>query len=62
MNDYMEDLCSICQYADECTLPKVFPVMECAEFDDGYDGPEYYDADAVREWRDRVLYGLAPVE
>jgi len=56
MDEALEDLCTICVYADECRLLKVFPVMDCKEFNDGYEGPEYFDADAVREWREKVLY------
>ncbi len=42
-------LCNDCILVDECPYAKEFPVLDCDFFDDGYDGPEYYDGDAWRE-------------
>ena len=37
-------LCAICILREECpVVDKDFPNWNCADFDDGYDGPEYPD-------------------
>ena len=48
------NLCDVCVLNDECQLMAAFP--DCEGFRDGYEGPEYPDGDAYREWR-RVVYG-----
>jgi hypothetical protein len=34
-------LCEECIWAEGCVLTDAFPVWECSEFDDDYDGPDY---------------------
>ena len=48
-------LCDVCIHIDECSGAAEFPVWDCEFFDDGYEGPEYYDGDAWREWQAATL-------
>lgn len=43
-------VCAACRLLPECKEGQAFPVWGCADFDDGYEGPEYPDADSWREW------------
>jgi len=53
----MIHLCDSCIFQDECggELAR-YPIQDCANFDDGYDGPEYPDGDAYREYRMAELF------
>jgi len=47
-------LCDVCIHIDECPNAGVH-VIGCDLFDDGYEGPEYPDGDAWREWLNATL-------
>ena len=51
-------LCQACKLSDECPLAKMFPILDCQDFDDGYRGPEYPDGDAYWEYRGAELFGV----
>jgi len=48
--DEFVHLCNVCIFQDECLGVAEYPVLNCVDFDDGYDGPEYPDGDAYREY------------
>lgn len=48
-------LCNVCIFQEECSGE--YPVLDCLDFDDGYEGPEYPDGDAYREYRRAELFG-----
>jgi len=50
------NLCDKCVWSDECVLTATFPVIECAEFDDGYEGPEYPDDSTATAWQWEVRH------
>ena len=49
-------LCVVCIFNEECPTTE-YPVLNCVDFDDGYEGPEYPDGDAYREYRNAELFG-----
>ena len=50
-------LCEACIFSEECPGATEYPVLNCVDFDDGYEGPEYPDGDAYREWLQVTLRG-----
>jgi hypothetical protein len=52
----MEHLCDNCIFSGECSGDAEYPVLDCIDFDDGYEGPEYPDGDAYREYMNVSLF------
>lgn len=57
----MIHLCNFCIYYDECNSKAIPQVVDCADFEDGYPGPEYPDGDAYQEWLSATFFDLEPV-
>lgn len=49
------NLCDVCILSEDCPLAAAFPALGCPDWDDGYRGSTYFDADAWLEWK-RATY------
>ena len=54
-------LCHTCIHKDTCEEVREYPILDCPDFVDEYEGPEYYDGDAWREYMNVSLFGGRPV-
>lgn len=50
VTDFDAHLCDVCILRDSCPVVE-FPVWDCGDFDDGYEGPEYPDGGGKELWQ-----------